>query len=126
MVVKDGSNNVLDNSYYRYYTAASSIGYEGGLKFSVTGDSYERFKEWCDNNSTTPDGASDAQVADFADHYFEYDAIRRVTTHVQQGTGCSSCAGGLGETSFEYTTSPFPDGPSCSPHLNLSRKMALA
>jgi len=110
VVIKDGSSSVLDNSYYRYFTTSSSTGYAGALKFAVTGDSYERLKKWCDDNSTTPDGATDAQVAVFAVHAFEYDGLHRVTKHIQQGTGCSSCAGGLGQSTFAYTTSAFADG----------------
>jgi RHS repeat-associated protein len=109
-VVEDAGGNVLDQSYYRYYSTFSAAGYPGGLEYAVTGASYARLKAWCDANSTTVAAASDAQVAVFADSFFTYDLGRRVTTYTRQGTGCSSCAGGLGTTTFAYTNSAFADG----------------
>jgi hypothetical protein len=40
--VEDGSGNVLDASYYRYYTPADagSVGYVGGLKYAFSSVSY--------------------------------------------------------------------------------------
>ncbi len=32
-IVKDASGNTLDESYYRYYTSDTSIGFTGGLKY---------------------------------------------------------------------------------------------
>src|SRR5262249_49496297 len=53
-----------------------------------------------------PDLATDAQVAPFADHYFEYEATgqHRVVTEVVQGAG-SSASGGLGRYTYSYTSS---------------------
>jgi hypothetical protein len=59
--------------------------------------------------SWTP-SATDAEVADYADLYLEYDDVQRVTTRTAQGEGCSSCSGGLGTSTFSYTTSAFADG----------------
>lgn len=47
---------------------------------------------------------------DYADAYLGYDAGGRVSTAVTQGAGCSSCTGGLGESTFTAVTSPFADG----------------
>src|SRR5262245_34056195 len=105
-VVKDGGGLTIDTKYYRYYTSSSSTGYTGALKYSFSADSYERLKQ----AYPTPDTATDTQVAVFATDYFEYDSVQRVTKHTQQGTGCSSCAGGLGTSTFTYTTSVHPDG----------------
>jgi len=107
--VKDAAGNTLSTSYARYYTSSSSTGYTGGLKYSVVGDAYERFKAWCDANLTTPDTATDAQVAPFAD-YFEYDGLRRVTKHTSVGNGWTAGSSGLQTTTFAYFTSTFADG----------------
>ncbi|MBO0697189.1 MAG: RHS repeat protein [Zavarzinella sp.] len=108
-VVKDGAAptpNVLETKYYRYYTTSSSAGYPGALKYAFSGASYERLTA----AYPTPDTATDAQVAAYADDYFEFDATKRVTKHTRQGTGCTSCSGGLGTSTFAYSTSPFADG----------------
>ena len=109
-IVKDGSSTVLDTRFFRYYTASSSIGYAGAMKYAFSADSYARLKTWCDANSTTPDNATDAQVAPFASDYLEFDAFKRVTKHTRQGTGCSACTGGLGTYTFTYSLSAFADG----------------
>ncbi|HEY8503751.1 MAG TPA: hypothetical protein VIL46_04160, partial [Gemmataceae bacterium] len=55
--------------------------------------------------------ATDAQVADYADNYFEYDSSKRVTKEVAQGAGCSACAGGFGTFTYSYTDSGYqPQG----------------
>ncbi len=103
-VVKDGAGNALESAYYRYYTAASGIGYAGAMKYAVSGAAYDRYAAWCTANSTTPDGATDAQLAPFADGYYEYGGGGRVAAHTEQG------AGGSGASAVVYTTSAFADG----------------
>ena len=40
---------------------------------------------------------TNAQVAPYADAYFEYDGSHRISEKIIQGLGCSVCAGGLGD-----------------------------
>src|SRR5207248_2548092 len=54
--------------------------------------------------------ANDAQVAPYADGYYEYDAQHRVTKAVVSGAGCSACAGGQGTYTYAYTASTNPAG----------------
>ena len=98
--VKDANDVVLDTTYYRYYTPGEARGYAGALKFLVRPGSYARLAAAVGD----PAAASDAQVAAFADRYFEYDAQQRVSLTTIQGTGCG-CAGGLGTYTYTYTTS---------------------
>ncbi len=103
---KDGSGNVIDSQYMRYYTSASSTGYVGGLKYLFNGPSYDRLK----GVYSTPDTATDSQIDDYADAYYEYSSTQRVTKAIIQGDGCPVCTGGLGEYNYAYTTSSFADG----------------
>ncbi len=99
--VLDGAGNVLDTNYYRYYTGEAG-GYAGGLKYQFGAQSYARLVAALGSRVGS---LSDAQVAPYADHYFEYDAQQRVTKEIAQGLGCSSCSGGLGTFTYAYTTS---------------------
>jgi RHS repeat-associated protein len=107
--IKDGAGNALDTKYYRYYTAADAgtIGWVHGLKYLFEPQSYARLVAAVGNPLT----ATDAQVAPYAEDYFEYDSMRRVTKAVVQGTGCSSCGGtGQGTFTYSYTLSGFSAG----------------
>ncbi len=70
-----------DTSYYRYYKDGDSNGFAHGLKFIIGPEAYQRL----DDAVANPLTATDAQVDDYADHYFEYDASRRVTKEVTRG-----------------------------------------
>ena len=100
-VIKDGSGNTLDTTFYRYYTSDSASGYKDGLKFLFNTDSYNRLVQAGFN----PETATDAQVDDYADLYLEYDSNHRTTKVVAQGEGCSTCSGGLGSYAYSYTSS---------------------
>jgi hypothetical protein len=104
--VEDGSGNVLNTSYYRYYTQADlnngQAGYLDGLKYVFSPDSYDRLTSALGTNVSS---LTDAQVAPYADNYFQYDSSQRVTQEVAQGAGDSQTSGGLGTYSFSYTTS---------------------
>jgi hypothetical protein len=104
--VKDGSGNVLETKYYRYYTLGEEAGYEHGMKYVVYGESYARLAAAVSDPFT----ATDAQIAPYADFYFEYDDNRRVSKEVVQAAGCSSCSGGLGEYTFTYGLRQWPPG----------------
>jgi hypothetical protein len=96
-VVKDGAGNILDTSYYRYYPNAGSF---DGLKYVFNPQSYARLAAAVGD----PLAATDDQVAPYADNYFEYDPLRRVTKEIAQGTNCG-CTGLPGDYTFSYSTS---------------------
>lgn len=106
--VKNAAGQVIDTSYYRYYTEADAgtTGYIQGLKFYFSTDSYARLVAAVGNPLT----ASDARVAPYADDYFQYDSQTRVSEAVVQGAGSSSSSGGLGTFTYSYTTSNNPAG----------------
>jgi RHS repeat-associated protein len=104
--IEDGSGNVLDTKYYRYYVTESG-GYQHGLKYLFNPDSYARLVAALGTNI---DSLTDTQVAPYADNYYEYDSGQRVTKEIVQGVGCSSCSGGLGTFTFSYANSSFTYG----------------
>jgi RHS repeat-associated protein len=106
--VENAAGQVIDTSYYRYYTEddAGTTGYIQGLKYYFSTDSYARLVAAVGNPLT----ATDSQVAPYADNYFQYDSQQRVSEAVVQGQGCSSCSGGLGTYTYSYTTSDNPAG----------------
>ncbi len=81
-VTVDASSNVLNTEYYRYYTGEAG-GFTGGLKYAFRGDSYALLAA----AYSTPSSATDAQVAPFADHFFQYDTSDRATEEVAKGAG---------------------------------------
>jgi hypothetical protein len=97
VTVKDASNNVLGTTYYRYYKPEDSDGYEHGLMYVFYPESYARLVAEVAADPTT---ATDAAVAPYADHYFEYDDQQRATKEIAQGAGCSSCSGGQASPSI--------------------------
>ncbi len=101
--VLDGSGNVLDTSYYRYYTPGQANGYAEGLEFVFNPDSYLRLTAAFPGQNL--DKLSDAEVAPYADNYFQYDSQQRVTQETVQGDGDSQTGGGLGTYTFSYTFS---------------------
>jgi hypothetical protein len=106
--ILDGSGNLLDTQYYRYYRSGDANGYTHGLKYYLSASSYARLAAAVSNPLT----ATDSQVATYADYYFQYDTSDRVTEEVAQGQGCSACGGGLGTFTYSYLTSTNPAGPN--------------
>jgi YD repeat-containing protein len=104
--IQDGSDNDLATTYYRYYTAAEEDGYQHGLKYLFTPESYARLVA----DLGDPEAEDDGTVAPYADNYFEYDSDHRVTLEIAQSAGCSACSAGLGSFTFSYTTSEHEDG----------------
>src|SRR5262249_27485606 len=104
-ILKDGTGNALDTSYYRYYVDSTSGGYAGGPKYVFNAESYARLLAVYSDPTT----ATDAQVAPSADNFFQYDVVYRAVTATVQGQGCSACSGGLGTFTATYTTSIFAD-----------------
>ncbi|MFO0848770.1 MAG: hypothetical protein U0871_09480 [Gemmataceae bacterium] len=109
VTVTDGTT-LLDQWYYRYYTADTfsggvQIGYAGGLKYALGPQAAALLKAAAGGTDAGVDGASDATVAGYADRAFEYDASHRVSKAVEAGTGCSVCTGGRGTFTYAYTAS---------------------
>jgi RHS repeat-associated protein len=85
----------LKTSYFRYYTAASGTGFKHGLKFVLGPEAYQRATEALGGS---PENATDTQLRDFADYYFEYDGSRRVSKERRFGYGTGSLT-----STFAYT-----------------------
>jgi len=67
--------DTLGTTYQRYYQSGDTKGFVHGLKYLVSPASYEQML----NAGITPETASDAVIATYADLYFEYDSGQRVT-----------------------------------------------
>ena len=81
--------------YYRYYTANSTTGYVGGLKYTVGPTAYAGLAD--------PEGASDGQIAAVASKAYQYDPISRRVTQAKTH-------GGSQTYTIAYTESGFADG----------------
>ncbi|VTR94318.1 rhs repeat-associated core domain-containing protein : RHS repeat-associated core domain protein OS=Singulisphaera acidiphila (strain ATCC BAA-1392 / DSM 18658 / VKM B-2454 / MOB10) GN=Sinac_0291 PE=4 SV=1: RHS_repeat: RHS_repeat [Gemmata massiliana] len=110
LTVSDAAGAVLDQRYYRYYTAdtfsgATQIGYRGGLKYELGPDAYARLKAASGGTDAAVEAAADTTVATYADRYFEYDAQHRASKETVSGAGCTSCSAGQGTYTYTYTPS---------------------
>lgn len=88
----------LQHTLFRYYLSGDAHGVAHGMKFQVLPESYQRMV----NAGLSPETATDAQMANYADYYFEYDGSRRVTRETVDA--------GSQTFLFEYVTSSNPDG----------------
>ncbi len=87
--------------YYRYYRdSAGDTGFAHGMKYVLNAEAFARLTAAVGNPFT----ASDEQVAEFADSYFEYDNQRRATRE--------DVGGGTRTYTYVYTESSFADGPN--------------
>ena len=73
-----------DAHYYRYWKDGDAKGFAHGLKYVVEPESYARISE-----VTDPLLASDSQIAQYADYYYEYNASRRVAKETVQAGAMS-------------------------------------
>jgi len=92
-----------ETSYYRYWKAGQTGGYEHALQFALGPEAYERLLE----SYIDPDTPTDEQIAVYAEYYFSYDADRRVVKERVQGVQCGRAEYGL--TLYEYTSSANAD-----------------
>ncbi len=81
---------------------ATANGYTHGLEYVFNPASYTRLTAALGTNLGS---LTDAQVAPYADNYFQYDSQQRVTQETVQGAGDSQTGGGLGTYTFSYTAS---------------------
>ncbi|WP_020467965.1 RHS repeat domain-containing protein [Zavarzinella formosa] len=107
-IVHDGSlsDPALETKYYRYYSNGDANGYQSALKYEVSSESFDRLAAAYGVTIDTVDSLTDAQVAVYADGYFEYTTDHRVKKVVSQGTGCSVCSSGQGTYQYSYYTNP--------------------
>ncbi|MBS0208875.1 MAG: RHS repeat-associated core domain-containing protein [Planctomycetes bacterium] len=110
--VPDGTDWTIDSTdYYRYYVDdAGGTGFAHGLKYVVGPEAYRRLTAATGNPFT----ASDAEVAQFADSYFEYDGLRRVTLE--------DVGGGARTFRYAYSISAFADGPNNWTHKTVETR----
>jgi len=90
----NGVWEVLHHNHYRYYTSASGIGFQHGLKYAMRAKASERMVE----AGLDPETAGDTDFAAYADYYFEYDSDQRVTKQ--------KIRGGSEEYTYAYTDNP--------------------
>ena len=101
--VEDANGNALDTTYYRYYTSDGPTGYADGLEYVFGPDAYGRLTAAL---GTSLDSLTNAQVAPYADNYFQYDSSHRVTEEIAAGAGSSDGSSpGLGTFTYGYTAS---------------------
>lgn len=62
-------------SHYRYYRTGDTNGFEHGLKYAIQPAAYEQMRA----AGIDPLRASEAELASFADYYFEYGGSKRVS-----------------------------------------------
>jgi RHS repeat-associated protein len=106
--------DTIRTSYYRYYITDNAYGFQHGLKYVLTGASYDNMVA----DGFTPSTSTDAQLSEYADNYFEYDSSNRVTLEVTNGDAYSSAFvyynNGIGTPDFNQwvtkTTETLTDG----------------
>ena len=118
MTIRDETGAVTERAYYRYYTSDTSTGFKHGLKYRFDGEGCERLYEYAAEHSTTIDaltetdsvtlatGNTASALRAYATEYREYGVDRRVTLRATRTTGCSGSCGGVGVSTYEYTTQP--------------------
>jgi len=122
VTIEDGSGNIIDRVYYRYYFGTEITNcYEHALKYVIN----EREYDLMVGAGLDPMTATDAQIANYASHYFEYDRTSQmVTKHTIQGSGednggtftysyvknTTTTDFGLPQTWYLKTTETLPDG----------------
>ncbi len=131
VTIKDGSNNVLAHSYFRYWLSGQTNGYNQAIKYVLTGSTYDRMVQAGYNPTTT----SHANLAIFANHYFEYDDQFRANKETAAGSGTFTNAfttnpHGLSSTDFNYwnvkTVETLPDGNLNIVYTNFQKQVLLS
>jgi hypothetical protein len=107
----DGTLSITRTTHYRYWTDSydtdTNPGTNHKLKYVVLPENFNRFDATYDYDSAT-----DGQVADYANTYYEYDSNYRVRQVQERGASCSACGGGstLGTTDYAWTENGTPPG----------------
>ncbi len=119
----------MRKTHYRYYKTGPAPGYERGLKYVVGPEAFARMVA----ASIDPLTASDSTVDGYADHYFEYDSSRRVTTEITNGgqmTYTYEYAGSSNTAAYNNwtakNTETLPDGNQNIVYTNYAGQVILA
>jgi hypothetical protein len=91
------------SDYLRYFSPTDPDGDGGALKYAFGSAAYARLT--AEYPGSDPDTLTDAEVAPYADTALAYNYSGQVATQTTSGTGCSSCSGGLGTSTFTYASS---------------------
>jgi YD repeat-containing protein len=85
--VFDSTGAAVSETFYRYYLPGEANGYTSGLEYAFTPQAFDRLVHALPVG-TTPDTATDAQIAPYATQYFQYNS--EITTYLAPGaTGYS-------------------------------------
>jgi RHS repeat-associated protein len=99
--IKDGSGNVLDTRYYRYWKLNEGDGLAHSIRAIVGPESYERTKAWATAHSIVdPTTVSDSDL--ISDSTIAYDVYGRAWAMAVSGAGCSCSGNGVGSYSYAY------------------------
>ena len=126
----NGANwDTLGTTYHRYYQAGDPNGFVHGLKYLVSPATYETML----NLGITPEMASDAVLALYADLYFEYDSNQRVTLMRESNAYTwtyAYAASGTGGSDYNVwqtkTTETLPDGNQNIVYTNFAGQVILS
>src|SRR2546427_196760 len=119
----------LATSYYRYYRSGDAHGFVHGLKYVVGPEAYARMVA----AGITPETATDTQIGNYADHYFEYDTSNRVTLEKVKGGlysyGYTYAASGDTSNNYNHwtttTVETLPDGNQNIVYTNFAGQVVL-
>lgn len=119
----------ISTTYHNYYKAGDINGFAHGLKYVVNPEAYERMVA----DGISPETATDVQLAEYADYYFEYDSMARVIFEATDGGayeyGFSYEASGNADDLNSWalkTTETLPDGSSKIVYTNYAGQVILS
>jgi len=88
---------IVERKHYRYYMEEDTHGFASGLKLVIGAGAYQLMLD----AGLNPETATEAELINYADFYYEYDADRRVTLERLEG--------GRRQYAFAYTPNPDHD-----------------
>ncbi len=97
---------IVARKHYRYYLTGETNGFASGLKMVIGATAYQQMLD----AGLNPETATEAELVQFADFYYEYDSEKRVTLERLEG--------GRREYGFTYLLNGSNDG---SPNMWLTK-----
>jgi YD repeat-containing protein len=88
---------IVERKHYRYYMEEDTHGFASGLKLVIGAGAYQLMLD----AGLNPETATEAELINYADFYYEYDADKRVTLERLEG--------GRRQYAFAYATNPDHD-----------------
>ncbi len=131
VTIKDASNNVLSNAYFRYWATGQTNGYNQAVKYVLYGSNYNRMVQ----AGYTPATATNGQLDGFVNNYFEYDDQFRANKEIAGGNGTftnafSTNPNGLSTSDYNYwnvkTVETLPDGNQNIVYTNFQKQVMLS